>query len=178
MENKKGILNYVSVSSDFDLEYIEMDYFKMFSKEKVDGSLGVGFFAYFNESEEIKEDMIIYIPASLKSYLNIKNIFDEQTRKVEDSYSFFNIITGFYDIDVLAGIVRDVDQTDYFESYIILEKENRFLSVNVPLSNIFGMSSFKSFPIYFNKDVFDLRSVPEKILEDVGREDFIGLSRK
>jgi len=178
MENLKGVLNYISLSQDFDKEYIEMDYFRLFSKEKLDGTLSVGFFAYFNESETLKEDRIIYIPASLRAYLNIKNIFDSHTRKVEDHFSFFNIMTGFYDINVIAGIVRDVDSLDYFDSYIVLEKEGRFLAVNVPLSNLFGISAFKVFPIYFNNDIFELRSIVENTLDDGCGEGFIKLQKK
>ena len=69
--------------------------------------------------------------------------------------------------DVILGFVKDAHD-DYFESYIVYEKDGKFICANMPISDIFGIKGNTKFPVFLNKKIIEKRSVSyEEIIQNI-----------
>jgi len=154
IEEMQGVVNASIGSEDFLKEYCLVDYIDLVIYEKIAGDFNSGVFL----KTDVNNSKCVFIPLSAKSYLNFKFILENHLMHVFNSYSLINLISNFYDIEILGAFVVDcVD--DFFESYIFIGKDGDYSCINIVISDVLCLNSMMEFPIYINKEIVRSRGL-------------------
>jgi hypothetical protein len=165
LKDIKGIINYSLDVNDIYEEYKEILGINLYYCENLDLSIKYGLFLLFEKDKTMMAT--INVPLSIKNYLKIKELTDRKAFKVESVYSFLNLISNVYKINIILGFIkRKINQ--YFESYILVEMDSKYVCVNMHLTDILCMKEITDFPLFINKkllekDVYDFNEVGENV---------------
>jgi bifunctional DNase/RNase len=151
-----GLLNFVSSTDDFLNKYTRVNGINLYGYEAMDLTNRQGALIMVDNDQ-----YCINVPMNIRSFLNIKTYLDYHTKSVMSSSQIMGIFSNLYGINFVAGIIKDADD-DYFETYLITEKDGKFSCVNIYLSDLFCISNSLKFPVYINKEIVDRRKLSFK----------------
>jgi len=162
IKNILGLINFVTCSDDFLDQYDLVMGSNSYFYESMDLSLKYGI-ALINE----KDEKCVNVPISINSYLALKRQCDVKSIHVYTAHSITNVLSNLFSINVVLGFIKDVHD-EYFESYILYEKDNKFVCVNMLVSDIFTIKSNVKFPVFINKKIIEKRKIKySEILENI-----------
>jgi len=152
LKDINGILNYLSKSEDFFKEYIEANKSYGYSMPMLYGGMKCGLIIETNENKSLDIDI------SIRSYLNLKVFSDKQTRQIPTSQTLFNIISNFYNVNIVLFFIEKEERGIYF-THVILEKDSNIFCSNVFISDAVCMSKTMHIPIYINRKIIETKAI-------------------
>jgi bifunctional DNase/RNase len=147
-----GVINCVSGSSDFLMDYKCIKNINIFTTDKMDGGQNMGVLLVLDEKEAIG------VPMAACSFLNINKNHGDGDLTVHNIYSINGFMTEFYGIDFLFGFVADAIG-DYYRSYLLFERSGIFTCVCMKISDILILANGMDLPIFVHKNVIQKRKV-------------------
>jgi len=157
----KGILNFIGKSKDFSSEYMRVKNFKVYSNQIDLKTLMYGVICWFVEDRDIS----LKVNISMRSFLNIKNYLEGHTENIQTAHDMFSTISNFYDLNFVAAIVPYYKR-EHYSTYLILEKDGEFLSVNCYFSDIVCMVQKMNMPVYIHKEIVKEMGIPVEALNE------------
>ena len=151
VEDILGVINFVTCSRDFFEDYSEIDTINVYSYEGIDNTPCAGLIITPEDT-----DLSVSVPISLRSFLNIKMYMDVQTKSLATPENLLNFISNNYDISFPMAFIKDV-YDDYFETYLLFGKDEKYMCVNSFLSDIFCLRNIMDIPVFINKEIIRKR---------------------
>jgi bifunctional DNase/RNase len=148
-----GLLNILSNTNDFFKNYELVTNIKLYGYENFTGSGNLGFLIQYGDGE-----YCINVPINSRSFLNIKWYFDHHIQSLVNSYGLHGVISNNFNINYVLAYIHDAID-DYFETFIIVEKDNKFICSDILISDVFCMSNHLTFPIYINSEITKRRKI-------------------
>lgn len=158
MQSFDGILNFSAKCEDFFKEYLLVQKNKIYSFESIDCSKSHGLLLYAKEGEAIN------IPVGNSGYYNLNQITTGKNKLNNNVYNLLLVTFELYGIKIPLGFVKE-RHGDFFESYILTQKDNEFNLLKMKVSDIFCLTNFLPFPVYVNKKLYeDFRFSTEEVI--------------
>lgn len=160
----KGIFNLITISSDFDKDYVKTKVKNIFVDESLSEKMNSGVII---EAEDLKHRKYMkisipnYIFSMVEDFYGIPNEDPDEpsSYKIDDgSYLLQTLISvcGFYGIEIVMGCCEHIDEkSGVSENSIIFKKDNDFFSSQIELSYLVCACTLYDIPFYVRKECFE-----------------------
>lgn len=148
----KGIINTFANTSNFfkDYTYMPRSLVYKITLDEENKQLETGLLlSNTNETKFLK----IRMPSS--AYLHLMSYSNPALPPVPTHTGLINIITNFFNIDVLCAFMKDFNGIGDCTISLVMTSDKKVLCVDAYVYDIIALSMVKKFPMFIRKSIYD-----------------------